>query len=70
MKVMVASNVETDLDITNGARGVITDIIQHPDEPPIDLTARVLSLQKLPAYILVKRSEDDRGVIKRLRRNP
>jgi hypothetical protein len=27
MKVMVTFNVETDLDITNGARGEITEII-------------------------------------------
>ena len=32
MKVMVTTNVETDLDITNGARGTIVDIILHPDE--------------------------------------
>ncbi|EKM53756.1 uncharacterized protein PHACADRAFT_63613, partial [Phanerochaete carnosa HHB-10118-sp] len=54
MKVMVTSNVETDLDITNGARGVITDIILHPDEPPIDPSAPIVKLQHLPAYILVK----------------
>ena len=35
MKVMVTDNIETDLDITNGARGKIVDIILHPDEPPI-----------------------------------
>ena len=34
MKVMVTQNVETDLDITNGARGKIVDIVLHPDEPP------------------------------------
>jgi hypothetical protein len=33
MKVMVTNNVETDLDITNGARGEIVDIVLHPDEP-------------------------------------
>ena len=34
MKVMVTNNVETDLDITDGVRGEIVDIILHPDEPP------------------------------------
>jgi len=34
MKVMVTSNVEMDLDITNGAQREIIDIILHPDEPP------------------------------------
>ena len=69
---MVTFNVETDLDITNGARGVIANIILHPDEPPIDPAAPVVSLQELPTYILVKLngSEDERGVergvIKRL----
>ncbi|KAJ6506037.1 hypothetical protein DFH09DRAFT_1101547 [Mycena vulgaris] len=32
MKVMVTSNLETDLDLTNGAR---VDIILDPDEPPV-----------------------------------
>lgn len=33
---MVTNNVETDLDITNGARGEIMDIVLHPDEPSFD----------------------------------
>jgi hypothetical protein len=32
MKVMVTSNIKTDLDVTNGAHGEIVDIILHPDE--------------------------------------
>ncbi|KAJ7106320.1 hypothetical protein C8R44DRAFT_987416 [Mycena epipterygia] len=36
MKVMVTSNIETDLDLANGARGEIVDIILDPDEPPIE----------------------------------
>ena len=69
---MVTFNVETDLDITNRARSVIADIVLHPNEPPINPAAPVVSLQELPAYILVKLngSEDERGVecgvIKRL----
>jgi hypothetical protein len=35
MKVMVTANIETDLDVTNGARGEIVGIILHPDEPPL-----------------------------------
>ena len=35
MKILVTNNIETDLDIRNGARGEI-DIIPHPDEPPIN----------------------------------
>ncbi|KIK29095.1 hypothetical protein PISMIDRAFT_89895 [Pisolithus microcarpus 441] len=51
---MVTQNVETDLDITNGARGIIVDIVLHPEEPIYsDLEGTVL-LQRLPSYILVK----------------
>jgi hypothetical protein len=54
MKVMVTNNVETDLDITNGARGVIVDIVLHPDEPPINRNDAVIRLKYLPSYLLVK----------------
>jgi len=55
MKVMVTQNVETDLDITNGAQGTVTSIVLHPDEPSISAreTGHV-ELQNLPLYILVK----------------
>ena len=32
---LVTENVETDLDITNGACGEIVKIVLHEDEPPI-----------------------------------
>ena len=53
MTVMVTSNIETDLDVTNGARGEIVDIILHPDEPPLG-DDPIVTLQHLPSYILVK----------------
>ena len=53
MKVMVTSNIETDLDVTNGAQGEIVDIILHPDEPPLG-DDPIVTLQHLPSYILVK----------------
>jgi hypothetical protein len=53
MRVMVTDNVETDLDVTNGARGEIVDIILHPDEPPLG-DDPIVQLKYLPAYILVK----------------
>ena len=56
MKVLVMDNIETDLDITNGAQGEIVDIILHPDKPPISNSEPVVHLQYLPAYILVKLS--------------
>ena len=53
MKVMVTSNIETDLDVTNGARGEIVDIILHPDEPTIE-DGPVVKLKYLPSYVLIK----------------
>ncbi|KAF8076845.1 hypothetical protein FPV67DRAFT_1472856 [Lyophyllum atratum] len=53
MKVMVTDNIETDLDVTNGARGEVVDIILHPDEPPLG-TSSIVDLSYLPLYILVK----------------
>lgn len=35
MKVMVTSNIQTDLDLANGARSEIIDIVLHASEPPI-----------------------------------
>ncbi|KAF9781548.1 PIF1-like helicase-domain-containing protein [Thelephora terrestris] len=55
MKVMVTNNLQTDLDVTNGARGIIADIILNPDEPPLD-EGSVTTLKHLPECILVKLS--------------
>ena len=55
MQVMVTDNLETDLDITNGARGEIVGIVLDKDEPPVgDLP--IVKLKHLLAYILVKLS--------------
>ncbi|PCH40662.1 hypothetical protein WOLCODRAFT_21588 [Wolfiporia cocos MD-104 SS10] len=53
MKVMVTDNIETDLDITNGARGEIVDIILDPREAALPEGCEV-KLRYLPSYILVK----------------
>lgn len=53
MKVMVTVNVQTELDITNGARGTITGIGLHPEENDIP-NERIVQLARTPAYILVK----------------
>ena len=53
MRVMVTANIETDLDVTNGARGEIVDIILHPDEPPLGDDS-IVKLKHLPSYILIK----------------
>ena len=50
---MVTDDIETDLDITNGAWGEIVDIIPHPGEPPIG-NLPVVQIQDMPTYILVK----------------
>ena len=54
MKVMVTQNVETDLDITNGARGTIVDIWLNPEEPTICPGKPSIKLKFLPVCILVK----------------
>lgn len=54
MKVMVTQNVQTDLDITNGACGTVVDILLSPDEPPIHDLQPIIMLKHLPACILVK----------------
>ncbi|KAI5984162.1 hypothetical protein EDD15DRAFT_2143598, partial [Pisolithus albus] len=54
MKVMVTENVETDLDITNGARGTVVGIICHPDTAPTQEDTAIVSLEQLPLFILVK----------------
>ena len=55
MKVMVTNNLQTDLDITNGARGIVTDIILNPNEPPLK-DGSTVCLKFLPECVLVKLS--------------
>ncbi|KAI4527074.1 hypothetical protein K523DRAFT_216189, partial [Schizophyllum commune Tattone D] len=52
-KVLVTRNLETDLDITNGARGEIVGIVLSADEPDYG-DATVVRLHKLPLYVLVQ----------------
>ncbi|KAF5389044.1 hypothetical protein D9757_004877 [Collybiopsis confluens] len=47
MKVMVTFNVDTDLDITNGARGEIVDIVLDENESAMEGSSEV-QLRKLP----------------------
>jgi hypothetical protein len=54
MEVMVTRNIETDLDITNSARGTVVDIFLHPDEPPHDEEEWTTKLNYPPPFILVK----------------
>ncbi|KAI6096710.1 hypothetical protein F5141DRAFT_1151848 [Pisolithus sp. B1] len=54
MQVMVTQNVEMDLDITNGMRGAIVDIVLHADEPQMTPINGVIHLKYLPLFVLVK----------------
>jgi hypothetical protein len=54
MSVMVTLNVDTDLDVANGSRGTIVDIVLDPDKPEFDKTSATVTLQRLPLYIRVK----------------
>ncbi|KAG8726421.1 hypothetical protein FRC12_023412, partial [Ceratobasidium sp. 428] len=54
IKVMVTWNVNTNIDVTNGARGVIVGIKLDPSEAPFDESTPIVTLTKLPIYILVK----------------
>lgn len=53
MEVMVTYNVDTDIDVANGARGRIVDIILNEEETA-DLNRDVVKLDAMPAYILVQ----------------
>ena len=47
-------NVQTDLDITNGAHGTIVNILLNPEEPPIHELQPTIKLRHLPTCVLVK----------------
>ena len=51
---MVTLNIETEMDVANGTRGEIVDIVLNPDEDPIPVNTQKVRLKKMPAYVLVK----------------
>ncbi|KAB5588280.1 Vacuolar membrane-associated protein IML1 [Ceratobasidium theobromae] len=53
LEVMVTTNVETELDVANGACGVIQKILFDPKEQ-LDTTASEVTLNYLPLCVLVK----------------
>jgi PIF1-like helicase len=55
LKVMVTSNLATDLDIMNDAQGEIVDIILGEGEPELPQSS-VVRLKKMPSCVLVKLS--------------
>lgn len=54
MKCMVTFNVSTNADITNGARGVVHDIVLQSEDDVQRRGHGIVKLKRLPAYILVK----------------
>ena len=54
MEVMVTQNIQTDLDITNGAHSTIVDILLSPDKPIVSDIQATVKLNHLPLCILVK----------------
>ena len=51
---MVTLNIEAEMDVANGTRGKIVDIVLNPDEDPIPPNVPKVRLKKMPAYVLVK----------------
>lgn len=66
MKVMVTYNVETELDVANGARGTIVDIILDEDEPDYDHSRHEVKLRRVPAFVLVKLDRTKAGKLEGL----
>ncbi|KIY43877.1 hypothetical protein FISHEDRAFT_11429, partial [Fistulina hepatica ATCC 64428] len=52
--VSITQNLDTDLDITNGARGKISGIVLDENEPIHDDDDAVVTLQFPPRYVLVQ----------------
>lgn len=54
MEVMVTYNVKTDLDVANGARGRIHDVVLNDEETAVSGSANEVELKHLPAYLLIE----------------
>jgi hypothetical protein len=52
-QVMVTFNIDTDIDVANGTRAVVENIVLDPDEPPFG-TQQYVYLKFMPLYILVR----------------
>jgi hypothetical protein len=51
--VMVTVNVDTDMDLANGTRGTVEEIILAEDEPQVG-SEQVVMLEKMPLLLLVR----------------
>ncbi|KAG8960157.1 hypothetical protein FRC00_000811 [Tulasnella sp. 408] len=54
MEVMVTYNVKTDLDVANGARGRVHDIVLDGEETAVSEGANEVELKHLPSYLLIE----------------
>lgn len=54
MEAMVTYNVKMDLDVANGARGRIHDIVLNEEENPPPAGAKEVQLNNLPTYLLIE----------------
>ena len=52
--MVVQKNIETELDLANGAHRTIVGIVLDPNEPSIDANKNTMHLEHLPKYIMVK----------------
>lgn len=54
MKIMMTFNVQTEIELANGARGEVVDMVLHADEPEVSPDSREVRLTYPPAYVLVR----------------
>ncbi|KAG8682909.1 hypothetical protein FRC11_014190, partial [Ceratobasidium sp. 423] len=66
MPVLVTVNVETEIDVANGSRGIIQEIIVHDDGPGATQESLEIHLQRPPASVLVSLSHTRAGPIEDL----
>jgi hypothetical protein len=51
MRMLVTENIEKAMDLTNGTRVKVVNIILDAREPPIDDECTVVTLKYLPQYL-------------------
>jgi ATP-dependent exoDNAse (exonuclease V) alpha subunit len=66
MKVMVTFNVDTELDVANGARGEVKEIILDERESKFCTTKPIVELDYPPAYVLIKLNRTKAKTLERL----
>ncbi|KAG1787287.1 uncharacterized protein HD556DRAFT_1247072 [Suillus plorans] len=63
---MVTFNIETDLDVANGARGEVVEIVLDEHKLNFSLRNAVVELHYPPAYILIKLNRTKAEVLENL----